>query len=315
MPYRTRYGKHYHMEQGCHGAEIPCGTEGLTPCSDCCGKTGAGSVPRAATGAAAAGSPRTGTTGTAGTPESNTATENPDTTPTGQTPTSERSAGISRAGRQAISENPHAPLPGIPAGTLKSKVRTGRKSWKGDGEPEEFLDRNGNPYKVMGIDYKERGQGWPEKDPRRHYERPGGHDDSSLGRKQTGAVYAAVKRGDVTLDERQLREMYQLADRPWGSLDVWERAIVMSVEGALPHLAAGRKEVAQAILDGYLVTRKTRVIGTHVVRVTEDNILDFEFDAEHDYKVGDLAEAEITGRVWRIVPGSRIEPWREEETG
>lgn len=37
MPFKTQYGSHYHMTQGCHGATIPCGTEGLTPCSDCCG--------------------------------------------------------------------------------------------------------------------------------------------------------------------------------------------------------------------------------------------------------------------------------------
>lgn len=37
MPFKTQYGSHYHMTQGCHGATIPCGTEGLAPCSDCCG--------------------------------------------------------------------------------------------------------------------------------------------------------------------------------------------------------------------------------------------------------------------------------------
>lgn len=43
MPYKTRYGSHYHMTEGCHGATIPCDTKGLTPCSDCCGKSdGAG---------------------------------------------------------------------------------------------------------------------------------------------------------------------------------------------------------------------------------------------------------------------------------
>lgn len=37
MPFKTQYGSHYHMTQGCHGASIPCRTEGLIPCSDCCG--------------------------------------------------------------------------------------------------------------------------------------------------------------------------------------------------------------------------------------------------------------------------------------
>lgn len=39
MPYKTEHGSHYHETWGCHGATIPCGTEGLTPCSDCCGTT------------------------------------------------------------------------------------------------------------------------------------------------------------------------------------------------------------------------------------------------------------------------------------
>lgn len=37
MPFKTQYGSHYHMTEGCHGATIPCDTTGLTPCSDCCG--------------------------------------------------------------------------------------------------------------------------------------------------------------------------------------------------------------------------------------------------------------------------------------
>ena len=40
MPWKTQYGSHYHMTEGCHGATIPCDTNGLTPCSDCCGGAG-----------------------------------------------------------------------------------------------------------------------------------------------------------------------------------------------------------------------------------------------------------------------------------
>ena len=36
MPYKTQYGSHYHMTEGCHGADIPCDAAGLAPCSDCC---------------------------------------------------------------------------------------------------------------------------------------------------------------------------------------------------------------------------------------------------------------------------------------
>lgn len=42
MPYRTEHGTHYHETAGCHGADIPCGTEGLSPCRSCCGGRAAG---------------------------------------------------------------------------------------------------------------------------------------------------------------------------------------------------------------------------------------------------------------------------------
>lgn len=54
MPFKTKYGKHYHMTEGCHGATIPCDTGGLTPCSDCCGKA----ETKASAGSAGAGSPK-----------------------------------------------------------------------------------------------------------------------------------------------------------------------------------------------------------------------------------------------------------------
>lgn len=38
MPFKTEYGTHYHIAEGCHGAFISCDTTGLEPCSDCCGK-------------------------------------------------------------------------------------------------------------------------------------------------------------------------------------------------------------------------------------------------------------------------------------
>lgn len=57
MPYKTRYGSHYHMTLGCHGADIPCDAGGLVPCSDCCGG-GHGDVTGAVPGMA--GSPYVG---------------------------------------------------------------------------------------------------------------------------------------------------------------------------------------------------------------------------------------------------------------
>ena len=66
MPFKTQYGSHYHMTEGCHGATIPCGTEGLTPCSDCCrgaGKAGGdlGGAGKTGGGLGGAGSPATST--------------------------------------------------------------------------------------------------------------------------------------------------------------------------------------------------------------------------------------------------------------
>lgn len=37
MPWKTKYGDHYHMTQGCCGAFIECSTKGLKPCATCCG--------------------------------------------------------------------------------------------------------------------------------------------------------------------------------------------------------------------------------------------------------------------------------------
>ena len=53
MPFKTPYGKHYHETYGCHGATMPCGTAGLSPCSDCCG--GAGGKGQSDGGASAGG--------------------------------------------------------------------------------------------------------------------------------------------------------------------------------------------------------------------------------------------------------------------
>lgn len=52
MPYKTKSGSHYHLTEGCHGATIPCSTEGLEPCSDCCmGEHGSGGIGDDASGA------------------------------------------------------------------------------------------------------------------------------------------------------------------------------------------------------------------------------------------------------------------------
>ena len=60
MPYKTKYGSHYHMEEGCHGATIPCDTNGLEPCSDCCGTKGDGGAAGGSSGGSAGGAPTGG---------------------------------------------------------------------------------------------------------------------------------------------------------------------------------------------------------------------------------------------------------------
>lgn len=56
MPYKTRYGSHYHITYGCHGATESCSsTEGLEPCSDCCGAGGGSGSGEYFTGVGSAG--------------------------------------------------------------------------------------------------------------------------------------------------------------------------------------------------------------------------------------------------------------------
>lgn len=55
MPFRTPYGSHYHTVYGCHGATEACSADGLSPCSDCCGRQGASGADVAGGGAPVAG--------------------------------------------------------------------------------------------------------------------------------------------------------------------------------------------------------------------------------------------------------------------
>ena len=61
MPYKTRYGSHYHETYGCCGATEPCGSAaGLAPCSICCGEPGGSGGPgnsQGPGGTASAGAP------------------------------------------------------------------------------------------------------------------------------------------------------------------------------------------------------------------------------------------------------------------
>lgn len=312
MPYRTRYGKHYHEVSGCHGATIPCGTAGLSPCSDCCGdaRGGGGSQAQDApsTGMPVTGE-ETGAYEAEGLPHSETpGPAQGEAESIGESPAA-HAAGIAEAGRQAMAGGQAVPSVEVPEGALSAMMAAGGDATQdagGDeaGDTTELVDRDGNPYKVEGLGYEGRGQGWPKKRRGKRYYRPGGEGYSYMTRKQAGIVYGAVKRGDLTLDRQHVREMYDLVGTPWSDMDVRERSIFMHVGSAIDHLFAGRKELAQAELDGHHVEERQRVIGTRAVEVTEDNWLDFAFDFDHDYEVGDMAEEEVTETFWEITDGS-----------
>lgn len=63
MPFKTRCGSHYHTTYGCHRAMEPCSTEGLEPCTDCCGRAGAAAKAGGAISPGIAGVPQEAITG------------------------------------------------------------------------------------------------------------------------------------------------------------------------------------------------------------------------------------------------------------
>ena len=309
MPYKTRYGKHYHMEEGCHGATIPCGTNGLSPCSDCCGTKGGGGDPHG-TGVPPAGA------GT-GTPADETAEDDRVEAPDARAEARDanatespaaRSAGIAEAGRQAMAEGQSAPSIEIPEGALAERMPAGDESGEVEAgerdEPQELVDRDGRAYKVAGLGYEGRGQGWPKKKRGKRYYCPGGNGYSYMTRRQAGIVYGAIKRGEVTLDRQHTKEMYDLVGTPWSDMDVRERSIFLHLGSAIDHIIAGRPELAQAELDGRHTEERQRLVGMRQVEVTDDNWLDFAFDFDHDYEIGDMAEEEVYENVWEVTEGS-----------
>lgn len=290
MPFKTRYGKHYHMTEGCHGATIPCGTAGLTPCSDCCGAGGS------AGGSDGGNNPHVGTGN-----RSVATTQDFEQVTDGGT----ASADLTRAKR--ISQMGADLTAGMPAPDVS--IGAGALTVLADDGVGEMTDAGGDDGtsdcpEIEGLDYPDRGQGWELRRRGHDYSLPmgGGGGYESLTRKQAGIVYGAAKRGDVTLDKRHAKEMYDIVGRRWGDLDLHDRSIMLHVNAAVGHIVAGRMALAQAELDGHETEELTRVVGTRKVEVTEDNWIDFAFDLDHDYEVGDIAEEEVTETYWRIKP-------------
>lgn len=108
-----------------------------------------------------------------------------------------------------------------------------------------------------------------------------------LTKKQAGIVYAAVKRGDVTMSAKQVRAMYDMVGDP--------EASYYHIAEAVSHIINGRFEMAQAELDGKYTECVEVVTSVESVLVTEENELDFIFE-----EIGEYAEVEHTELVWRV---------------
>ena len=269
MPFRTKSGSHYHMTEGCHGADIPCDTSGLAPCSTCCGGggepggTGPASSPGTAPGASAQG-------------DHGQAVVTP--APASAAPSRlDAISGAVEAGQQAMAEGMPAP----------------------EGEAISPSDLPKGP-PIEGLDYEGRGKGWPVRKRGARYYSPGGNGYAYLTRKQAGIVYGAIKRGSVSLDKRHVKAMYDIVGTPWGSLDVHDRQVLMHIDAAIDHILADQYDLAQAELDGHYTELSQRVVGTRKVTVTDDNWIDFAFDPEHDYEVGDIAEEDVIEEFWVV---------------
>jgi hypothetical protein len=108
-----------------------------------------------------------------------------------------------------------------------------------------------------------------------------------LTKKQAGIVYAAMKRGDVTMSKKQVRDMYDMVGDP--------KANYYHIDNAVGHIINGRLDMAQAEIDGKYTKCVTVVTSVEKVLVTEENWLDFIFE-----EIGEYAEVEHTELVWKV---------------
>lgn len=123
-----------------------------------------------------------------------------------------------------------------------------------------------------------------------------------LTRKQAGIVYAATKRGDITMTKRAIGMMYDAVGCPYADLRDDLRAVAVRADRAIGHLFEGRNDIAQAILDGRDVERRPHVLGHVHFEVTEDNLEEVQERDNLFAEVGDVMDYDVTdGFDWFVV--------------
>lgn len=112
-----------------------------------------------------------------------------------------------------------------------------------------------------------------------------------LTRKQANIVYAAIKSGRIHADKKWINEMYNAVGNRFDET----ANMMVAVQKVVNFICENIDEFAQAVIDGKNVEEKYVVVGTHEVRVTEENIDNYLF-----YEIGDVVEEEKGEWRWVI---------------
>ena len=108
-----------------------------------------------------------------------------------------------------------------------------------------------------------------------------------LTKKQANVVYAAYKRGEVSMDEATINRMYGMVGVAGESFGHFSQAC--------DHIINGRLEMAQAELDGKDTREVCVMVEVRKVVVTEENEEEWPFS-----EIGDVEEEEIYEWVWKV---------------
>lgn len=92
---------------------------------------------------------------------------------------------------------------------------------------------------------------------------------STFTKKQANALYSAVKRGELEMDGKNIKRMYDLVGK--NTLDTGECIFRGQLESAIRHLFSNRIECAQARLDGKKVEEVRVIDGYTECVATEDD--------------------------------------------